>query len=251
MSTQEFIGELKKIAPAKLVSGEKDEIGGFFLVLAVIYNDVKGIVYLNRIFGETFGPPPPSGITPHLGEYNGMTTQHFKLLAGTIDEFFRFLKEHEAIYTDPQFMLIMLKLPKDIRSQWQDVLDAALERETRKGGLGNKLMLIRNNVAFHYYQSEKVLRRSYGEFFSDKTQVGADHAYYSLGSTMQDTRFYYADAAVQRYLLKTASKEYQKDYAKDMESYRALQKETSELVRTMNMVLAHLLRQFILMRSSL
>jgi hypothetical protein len=247
MKKNDLLGDFRKIAPSKLVGHEPNEIEDFFLILAVIYNDLKGLMYLYRLYNEN-NPAPVSQVpSAALGERNGMTTQLFKLVAGMINEFLIFLKEHEHLYLNPQFQLILLKVPKGINLQWNDILDAAFERtkKNNKTSLGYKLMLIRNHVAFHYYQSEKVLRQSFKEFFIDKNMPGADHAYYSDGGLMQSTRFYFADAAVQRYLLKTASAEYQKDYGNDMAAYNNLQAETFQLIGTMNMVIANLLRQFI------
>lgn len=239
---------IKKVAPLRLVESDKDDLGAFFLVLAVIYNDIKGLIYLIKYFNKFNNPPKEEIISAYLGEYNGMTSQHFKIIAGVVNEFFIFLKAHEELFHTPQFQLVLLKVPKPAREDWHDLLDAAFERTTNRNGLGNKLMLIRNNIAFHYDQSEKELVRSYHDFFSDKTRFGADHAYYSDGGTIQDTRFYYADAAIQQYMLKTANKEYKKDFIKDVVAYRALQTETYALVRKMNMVLANLLRQFVHIR---
>lgn len=251
MSKTYFLGDFRKIAPSTLVGDEPDEIEDFFLVLAVIYNDLKGLVNMEANFAKNNKLPNPGEITAYAGEYSGMITQFYKLIAGMVNEFLVFLKEHEDIYKQPRFLLLLFRLPKDIQKQWNDILDAALERSNKNDtqNLGYKLMLIRNNVAFHYFQSEKVLRRSYKEFFAERDKFGADHAYYSDGGNMQLTRFYYADAAVQRYLRNTASKQHGMDYDKNQEAFRQLQLDTFQLVRTMNMVIANLLRQFITEKS--
>lgn len=248
MVEEDFIAVVKKVTPLKIVQSGKDDLGAFFLVLALIYNDIKGLIYFIKYFNEFNSPPKNEIISAYLGEYNGMTSQHFKIIAGVVNEFFIFLKVHEPLFRTSQFQLILLRVPKSVREDWNDLLDAAFKRITNRNGLGYKLMLIRNHVAFHYDQSEKELIQSYRDFFSDKTRFGADHAYYSDGGTIQDTRFYYADAAVQQYMLKTASREYKKDFTKDVIAYRALQAETYTLVRKVNMVLATLLRQFIQIR---
>ena len=248
--SEEFVGDVQKIASSKLIESPQDEIGIFFLTLAVIYNDLKGLVLLNRLFENNYDMPTVNVISPHVGEYNGMLSQLFKLLAGMINEFFVFLKEHEKLYSDPEFMRVILKMPKSVQQQWHEVLSAALERTESKQGLGFKLMHIRNNVAFHYYQSEKVLLRSYREFFKDKTMFGADYAYYASGHNMPETRFYYADAAVQRYLMQTASRQPGTEFTQDLIDFREFQSETFQLVRTMNMLLANMLHQFISIRSA-
>jgi len=222
----------------------------FFLVLAVIYNDLKGLIHLEKDFMDNHVPPTSGTPSAYLGEYNGMTTQLYKTLAGLVNEFFVFLKEHEKLYKEPRFQLMFLKMAPSVGKEWEGILDAALERPDSKkpGTLGYRLLRVRNDVAFHYYKSEKVLREAFQEFFNDETRPNADFAYYSFGENMQDTRFYYADAAVQRYLMKTASTEGAPNYAKDIVALQDFQSETFKLVRSMNIVLANMLRRFITMR---
>lgn len=251
MRKQKSLGDFRKIAPSRLVGDEPDDVEDFFLVLAVIYNDLKGLVNMETNFARDNQPPKPGEVSAYAGEYSGTITQFYKLIASMINEFLAFLEEHEHIYTHPRFTLFLFRLPRPLQKEWHDILDAAFKR-SKKGdekNLGYKLLLIRNNVASHYLKSEKVLRHSYKEFFAEKDKFGADHAYYSDGGSMKSTRFYYADAAVQRYLQDTASKQHGVDYDKDQESFRQLQLETFQLVRTMNMVIANLLRQFIAERS--
>jgi hypothetical protein len=251
MRQADFLGDFRKIAPSKLVGDEPDEIEDFFLVLAVIYNDLKGLVYFDNEYKKNHKLPERGEISAYAGEYGGMTTQLYKLVAGMINEFLIFLKNHENVYFHPRFQLILLRLPKAVKIQWNDILDAAFERSNKNDSksIGYKLMLIRNHVAFHYHQSEKVLRPAYQKFFADKNLFGADHAYYSDGGNLQLTRYYYADAAVQRYLFKTANDQNKMSYESDLAAYNKLQSETFLLVTTMNMVLANLLRQFIVQKN--
>lgn len=241
---------LKKIAPSRLVGDKKDSMEDFFLVLAVIYNDLKGLIHLEKDFMDNHAPPTSGTPSAYLGEYNGMTTQLYKTMAGLVNEFFVFLREHEQLYKEPRFQLMFLKMDPSVRKEWEGILDAALERPNSKkpGTLGYRLMRVRDGVAFHYYQSEKVLRGAFKDFFHDNTQTNADFAYYSFGENMQDTRFYYADAAVQSYLMKTANEKGTQNYTTDMAILQAFQSETFSLIRSMNIVLANLLKRFITMR---
>ena len=241
---------LKKISPSRLVGDEKDSMEDFFLVLAVIYNDLKGLIHLEKDYMDNHEQPTSGTPSAYLGEWNGMTTQLYKILAGLVNEFFVFLKAHESLYGQPKFRLMILKMSPSLRAQWDGILDAALERPDSKkpGTLGYRLMRIRNDVAFHYYNSEKVLRTAFKEFFGDETQPNGDYAYYSFGENMQDTRMYYADAAVQRYLMKMASEQKVPNYTADVAALQAFQTETFKLIRSMNMVLGNLLRQFITKR---
>ena len=91
----EFKGELSEINPSYLFSNDKsDEIDNFFLVLAVIYNDVKGLILFQKLVMDTYEPPSldPDVVNVHAGEYGGVFIQITKLIIGTIHEFFNFLK---------------------------------------------------------------------------------------------------------------------------------------------------------------
>jgi len=61
---------------------------------------------------------------------------------------------------------------------------------------------IRNNLAFHYKQAGKVLKKGFIDFFyNDEKNDSNEFAYYSIGETMSDIRFFYCDAAVQRSII--------------------------------------------------
>ena len=90
---------------------------------------------------------------------------------------------------------------KDIENRWKAITDVAFDRSPESSDFTKHLILIRNNVAFHYNQSGKELKKSFRNFFYKKEKIGKnDLAYYSIGETIYDTRFFYADGAVQEYL---------------------------------------------------
>jgi hypothetical protein len=60
------------------------------------------------------------------------------------------------------------------------------------------LLLVRNNLAFHY--GAKVLARGYASYFADRAQRFHEHAVVSDGENMEQTRFYFADAAIEQAL---------------------------------------------------
>ena len=66
--------------------------------------------------------------------------------------------------------------------------------QSQRGDL-QLLLRIRNDLAFHY--SPKVLPRAYQATFADPTQRYRDRAVLSDGESMEATRFYFADAAME------------------------------------------------------
>lgn len=65
---------------------------------------------------------------------------------------------------------------------------------------------------------------------------------------MEGTRFYYADAAVQRYLMNTASSEGEGSFEERKAAFSDLQDESFRLIGIINMVLGRLLKQFIALK---
>jgi hypothetical protein len=240
--------KLKKIDPSRLVGETQDDLEDFFLTLAVIYNDLKGIAHLQKDFFDNHPAPENSiGASAWLGEFNGMVTQFYKMQAGFINEFLDFIEAHDNIFFLPKFKILFSRLSQERKLEWQEIRDAALGKDT-KGNLGNKLMLIRHNVAYHYYKSEKVLRGAFLDFFGDRTKPGADYAYYAVGETLESSRFFYADAAVQRFLMKTAIESNKTSFEEMMAALNRLQNETFELLGMMNTTIAALLSHYIRMR---
>jgi len=239
------INELKKIQPSRLIGEQQDDLDDFFLVLAVIYNDLKGIAHLQKDFFDNHVHPEILN-TPSAwrGEFNGTVMQLYKIQAGIINEFLHFIQSHEAIFVLPKFKTLLSQLPPERKGDWEEILSAASKKEA-KGNLGNKLMLIRHNVAYHYYRSDKAMRNAFLEFFKDNTIPGAEYAYYSLGKNLESSRFYYADAAVQNYIINTAMGEKHDSSEEKLEAFGQLQNDTFELIRTMNVSIATILRLYI------
>src|SRR3990167_2660843 len=98
MENQEFKGELKHIEPYRLIKEDKDDpFARFFLVLAVVFNDLKGLNLFSKLINDTYKKEEPGEVSVHVGELGGIFTQINKLFIGNIREFFEFLKENEKI----------------------------------------------------------------------------------------------------------------------------------------------------------
>lgn len=202
MGNQEFKGELRHIEPYRLIRENTDDpLARFFLALAVIFNDIKGLTLFEKLVVDTYRKTEPKEVSVQAGELGGIFTQINKLLISNVREFLDFLKENEKILSSLEFKEVLLKTNKNIQSRWENITDIAFGQSPESSDFTKHLILIRNNVAFHYNQSGKELRKSFCNYFYKKETFNRnDLAYYSIGETMEDTRFFYADAAVQEYL---------------------------------------------------
>jgi hypothetical protein len=205
MEKQEFQGDLIHIEPYRIIKESKnDTIDNFFLVLAVVYNDLKGIDLFENLILEKYRSPlfgeKPSA---HVGEFSGIFTQTRKIYISYLKEFLDFLKENEKVLLTTEFKNILDKTNKDIKNRWNNIVNIALGNELKEiSDFTNYLIKVRNNISFHYYQSSKELRKAFCNFFFKENKIEYNNlAYYAVDDTdIRKTRFFYADAAVQEYL---------------------------------------------------
>lgn len=108
------------------------------------------------------------------------------------------------------FQLMLKNLPPELKLKWQKILDTALTTKSGKPSdeFSKTLLFIRNNIAFHYYQSGKNLSKGFIDFFyKNEKNVFNEHALYALGDSMRNTRFFYCDGAVQEAMARTIANE--------------------------------------------
>jgi hypothetical protein len=214
---KEFEGNLEEISPQRIIQKENDkDFDSFFLVLGLIYNDLKDLIFFWDSFIKTYRQPGCDGPEPasvHLGQYGGIQNHLNRLTISFISEFLIFLDKTRPIRNSPSFLLFEKKLPDYIKQDWFNIL-RALDDKGNDGFL-QKIARIRNNVSFHYDQSLTQLRTGFVKKFYDSPKDDYNKkAFYLLGGSMETTRFFYCDGAVEEYLkehMKTSSDNYYKD----------------------------------------
>ena len=160
-----FAKELKKINPARLVNQEtNDEIENFFLVLGTFYNDIKSLTF-HLLQTDNKFKERNTGISPEVGEYGGIKNHLNRLTAAHIHEFFKFLSKNKHVLKYEEFKLVHKELNQDLKSRWDDIVDIATEKAGSKSDFSKVLILIRNNLAFHYFQGGEVLRQGFIDYF--------------------------------------------------------------------------------------
>lgn len=196
---REFLGNLEDISPKHLIDeNHKDDFQSFFLILGLIFNDLKGLIFFQKSIEDNYRKPDINEKSSHAGEYNGLIAQVDKLLIATVGEFFKFIEENESVLNSMPFLLL-IKNPdnQDYKNKWNDLV-----RLNNGSTILSKIAQIRSNVSFHYDNSMKELRRGFvNSFFAkEKDLVQHKRAYYSFGEDMENTRIYYSDAATQSYI---------------------------------------------------
>lgn len=87
---------------------------------------------------------------------------------------------------------------KENRQCWDDLLEAATNANQQSSGQFNQFLnIIRNKLAFHYADLQRLRKGYKRKFFNTSSGEQLMPAFVSRGNNMQTTRFYFADAAME------------------------------------------------------
>lgn len=232
---EKFKCNLESIKPAKLIDKSKiDDIDNLFLSLGLIFNDLKGIILFNDLIKKDYDKPVPGEINAHNGEYFGIQLQIVKLSVALIDEFFIVLGKNEDIIKSFRFKLIEKSLNKELKNKWNNILAIALNPNNNSDSYLSKIARVRSNITYHYDHSGTQLRNSFiKKFFNTPKDKSNEKAYYSMGGTIETTRYFYCDAVIHEYI---------NEHLK-IESLDYIDK-TNKLTRDMSMVIVNLMKSY-------
>jgi hypothetical protein len=226
------LGPLIAIRPdAILTPGKNDELEEFFLALALVFNDLKTAVLLQATL-----PRDPTGekIGPHVGQRGGIASHLDRLAAAIVHELLKLIAGSQKVLEDRRFIDLVGKVPSECAQMWRTLVDHA----SGATPASSVLCMIRNNAAFHYNQPKALAQGFRAWFFDDDKIPQNETAYISIGQDMDATRFYFADAAVQRSLPVLGAR-------KGVSNVHAI---IADFVRKTNFALAALIRQYLYSR---
>jgi hypothetical protein len=168
----------------------------FVLVLAVAFNDLKAIMWLH--YQVTKCMSSDGKIDAVDGQARGIGVFVSRYLLGLTYELLLAIDEARdaGVFQDPIFAKAVSLMDPVVQGDWT-LITSFNDVAYAKDPLANYLRRARNGAAFHY--DAKQLGRGYAAHFSGRlADVPAQHsarAYASLGRSMEETRFYFADAA--------------------------------------------------------
>ena len=187
------LADLETFDPAAFKADEivSQEVCSFILALALIFNDLKNLIYADVIL-RTQRPAGIFKITRHWGDYNGISAHITRLMLGLFHEIISLIDKNEKVLSNPFFQSVISSLNTEERKIWNSLVTAVQEKKptTPEARLA---LIVRNTVAFHY--DTKVIYNGYNKFFTSEAR-GSERAYISRGNGTADTRFFFADAAV-------------------------------------------------------
>jgi hypothetical protein len=244
---KEFEGDLKSISPSRIIS-ENDKVGAFFVVLGLIFNDLKDLIIFEQLVTCNYRKPTESECSDHSGNYGGMMIHISRLFAGIINEFFSFLEKNDDVLDDAEFKNILERLPKEENETWHGMVAAAHGKLPKASEFLSTLIRIRGNFTYHYYQSGKVLKKGFAsKFYNEEIDDRNKFAYYSIGETSEFTRFYFSDAAVEEALFLETGKNEREKVAGNacIEEYKLTMGST---IRIMQRIIILLMKNFLQVR---
>jgi len=246
MNKNEFKGNLQEINPSLIVSETtKKPIESFFLVLSVMYNDLKGLILFKKSITDNYRPSNRNELSSHSGELGGVIVQIDRLIIGNIHEFLKYIEENEEIVSSDEFKLVLEKTNSTIKSMWKDIIDVVFGNNDPVSEFKKGIVRIRSNAVFHY--SDKELRKAFINIFFKRQKIAHNEkAFYSIGESMEETRFYYADATVEEYLRMMANEDEKDLQPKSVEGYSP---ELLDIVKKMNFSIMGLLKAYLKIKS--
>jgi hypothetical protein len=211
-----------------------DRLQSFLLALSVVFNDLKGILLFQKAYAHL--KPAANEVSPQAGEWRGLEIQLQRYTLALVHELLTLIQTFEAEASGPEVNEWMRDAHPEIRSRWQRLLRVATGRNTRGDPAFTKVLVqIRNNISSHYYQPKVLVAGFRRHFFEAPKTAMNDVAFASVGRNMEQTRFYFADAALQAAMGKLSGSLGEKGFAR-----RARRTATD-----INETLAHLLTKYI------
>lgn len=183
----------------RTVPNTPQQLCNFILALALVYNDFKDVIIGHHAI-DGLEPKDTNSLTPELGMYNALRLNMMRLHAGIFRELFDLIEASNSLLSLPLFVRLVGQLSPDGRAQWKALCDIAFQRPTENSDF-KALLLVRNKVSFHY--DAKAIFRGYQRCFIEDALV---EPLLSRGNSMQATRFYFADAAAQSFLMEQAER---------------------------------------------
>ncbi len=173
------------------------QLCNFILALSLAYNDYK---YYNVTYNMLLKSEPDNlkERTSVCGEYAGIKFHLIRLHIAFAHELLKLVETNKDILQHPFFKETIRMISKKARESWDIILEAALPEKVPEK-TSNLLARIRNKTVFHYDAKELFAGYKKGFFEDGKT---LQNACISIGNTLENVRFYFADVAVQGYLEK-------------------------------------------------
>ncbi len=241
-----FIGSIKSLDPNRLVGNREEGYENFFLTLGLIFNDLKDISLFGKLLNERYQPSAPMVVGAHEAEFNGVNVHLNRLLSGVLRECLILIRDSDRIFKTELFKLVLEELPDDVLLVWNEIVSIASGEDIPDELLELRSVLkeVRHGVTYHY--DAKKIREGFIQRFvrTDSTSTN-ENALYSLGDQVEDTRFYFADAAAEDYVFNQSLGTSETDLEVRVTEFREHSKVVRHLLTNVNLVIYRLMKVYV------
>ncbi len=190
------LAPMVKYSP-RVLEGPKDGPDAFMLSLSLAFNDMKGVHWVIRQLNK-YEAQQSTDLDASAGQCRGMLLQFHRLSMLVLHEVLTAIRtaESEGILDTDDWSEAVNRLDAKSKRDWKDLVELA-HTTASQDPVRNYICQSRNNLAAHYYQPAS-LSKGYRHFFVETPPSEFnEYALASLGSEVEETRFYFADAAAQ------------------------------------------------------
>lgn len=197
----EHLGGLETFDSRAFEADEKwpSDLCHFILALGVVSNDLHDIFLALFLLKEAEESQNGTLNVPFTALSKGTVITLRRAQVGVIHELMQLLKSSENIVRSKQFQQLYKQLRFPSKESWDRIYGAA-HSKPQSGTIGRALLLCRNKVGFHY-DSGQIGKGYRNRFLRDQS---SGPPVLSRGSSMRARRFFFADAAIEQYMVDLA-----------------------------------------------
>ncbi len=182
----EDLSEVLRIKKNVFISDNNDQdIYDIVLAFTQFFNDFRDLTILRALTRQSLDDCQRTN-NKLFGQHGGMGVFIDKVTLSFLYEFIILLKKNNKVFEKDAFKKIIEKLQKNPKKVWDNLLALS---QNEKNTVHAVLLLLRNNLGFHYHQP-KILSNGY--CLANKS---CSSMFVSMGSTMAKTRYFFIDLA--------------------------------------------------------
>lgn len=171
------------------------------LALSLFYVDFKDSIVCYEALTKT-KPKGDFAVRKEWGAYCGMEQHVARYQLGLIHELLKLIAAHRSAVRHQFMQAVVRTLDVRARTAWKAIADVATDKASTSL-LARNLHMARNKISFHF--DARALGGAYRRRFVEGDAGEAPML--SRGTTMEASRFYFADATAQEFLNRQFSEE--------------------------------------------
>ncbi|MFO0697547.1 MAG: hypothetical protein U0230_28470 [Polyangiales bacterium] len=193
------LAPLSRFDPTLLIRDQQDELGQVVLSLALWFNDLKDVLLAWETLAEAVALPDTPAIDAVAGQAVGIRFHILRLGAGLLHELLEVLRTKANLLEAPEFQAALSTLHPESLAAWNVLSRHAIARTANghEPAFRSVVARMRNKLIFHYVDPADLVVGYRSHFAQGASEPHRHHAYWSLGTNAESSRFFFADAAVQ------------------------------------------------------